>query len=151
MCDRGEVSTTPPPPLDPDDPRAGDPTRISTWIRIGGVLIVIIVIGTINRWNRGPEGDPTPTTAGTPIVSQSAPSTSTSPDTTSEYKILFDGKATGRYEVPNRGQTFRAAQATATWHLEHTYANGHNLLPDPSTASITGSGSSQNQPGTDKE
>jgi hypothetical protein len=151
MCDRGAVSTTPPPPLDPNDPRAGDPTRFSTWIGIGGVIIVIIVIGTINRWNRGPEGNPTPTTASSPSVSQSAASTSTSPDTTSEYKILFDGRGTARYEVPNRGQTFRSAEATATWHLEYTYASYHNLLPDPSTATVTGSGSSQNQPGTEKD
>jgi len=45
------MSVTPPAPLDPNDPRAGDPTRLSTWVAIGGVIIVVVVLGTVTAWN----------------------------------------------------------------------------------------------------
>lgn len=117
--------------------------KVSTWITIGGGIIVIIVIGTINQWNRGPAGKPGSTTTSRPNTVQPGASTTNTSGSFGEYKIIFDGTATARYEVPNRGQAFRGAAATATWHLEYMYANGHNLLPDPATAVITGSGSSQ--------
>ncbi len=59
-----------PPPLDPGDPRAGSPFKPSTWITIGGVIIVIVVIGTVSRWNGIGGGA---TTRPTPSGNASAP------------------------------------------------------------------------------
>ena len=137
------MSITPPPPLDPSDPRAGDPTKIVTWITIGGVIITIIVIGSINQWNRGPGGPARPPVVATG-TSVAPGATTTQARPTGVYKIIFEGTAKGHYDVPNRGQTFRSADATATWHLEYTYGDGHNMLPDLATAIVTGSGDSQN-------
>lgn len=71
------MSSTPGPSLDPNDPRAGDPTRLSTWVTIGGVIIIIVVIGTVTAWNSfgggaRPTGQPatsvTPALAPTPTT-----------------------------------------------------------------------------------
>jgi hypothetical protein len=66
----------------PDDPRTGDPTRISTWVGIGGVIITVIVIITVTRWNGG--GGPrraTSTSTGPTASSVTSPATSASPVT----------------------------------------------------------------------
>jgi hypothetical protein len=47
------MSGTAGPALNPGDPRAGDPTKISTWVTIGGAIIVVVVIGTVTLWNGG--------------------------------------------------------------------------------------------------
>ena len=56
------MSGTPAPAPGPDDPRGGNPINPSTWITIGGVIIIIVVIGTVTRWNSfGGGGSPRPT------------------------------------------------------------------------------------------
>ncbi len=66
---------------------------------------------------------------------------------TGAYKIIFDGTATGHYDVPNFGQAFRSQDAKATWHLEYIYGDGHNDYPDPATAKVKASGKFQVWPG----
>jgi hypothetical protein len=132
--------SVPTPPLDPNDPRAGDPTQIATWVKIGGVLILVIIVVTVTTWNRGPRHS---SAVGPPAPSQSqtaAVSTGAAPDGT--YKIIFDGTATGHTDRPNLGQTTKSSDATATWHLEYTYGAGHDGFPDLAASSVKASGTS---------
>jgi hypothetical protein len=134
--------SAPTPPLDPNDPRSGDPTQIATWVKIGGVLILVIVVVTVATWNRGPRhsgavGPPSPSQSQSQTA---AASTGAAPDGT--YKILFDGTATEHTDRPNLGQTTKSSDATASWHLEYTFGGGHNDLPDLAASSVKASGKS---------
>ncbi len=132
------MSNTPPPPLDPKDPRAGDPTNPITWIAIGGLIITIIVIGGINRWNSFSGPPPSNAVAG-PTAAAAATSGAAAP--TGTYKIIFDGTGTGFVDVPNNCQTFKGRTTTAKWHLEYMYGGTHPATPDPATAIVSGTGS----------
>ena len=97
-------------------------------------MILVIVVVTVATWNRGPHHS---ATLGPPAPSQSqtaAVSTGAAPDGT--YKIIFDGTATGHTDRPNLGQTTKSSDATATWHLEYTYGDGHNGFPDLASSSV---------------
>lgn len=132
------MSNTPPPPLDPKDPRAGDPTNPITWIAIGGLIVTVIVIGGINRWNSG-AGASTPKAAVVPTAAASPTSGAAAP--TGSYKIIFDGIGTGFVDVPNNCQTFKGRTTAAKWHLEYMYGGTHAATPDPATAIVSGTGS----------
>jgi hypothetical protein len=129
---------TPPPPLDPNDPRAGDPTKISTWFTIGGTIIIVVIIGTVTWWNSGKGGGAKPTPIATGSTVTGPPTSDSAPSGT--YKIIFDGVGDGRYEVPNNTQIFRSNTTHATWHLEYTFGGNSNDLPDPATEIVKGNG-----------
>lgn len=132
--------SSPPPPADPNSPVGGDPMDISTWIKIGGVLILVIVVVTVTQWNRGGGGSRAkapPTPSQTPV----AVSPSAAPD--GMYEVIFDGSGTAHDDRPDGGQTYRSADAIASWHLEYMYGQGQSGLPDLTTSTVNGSGHSK--------
>ena len=134
------MSTTPP-PVDPNDPRQGDPTNITAWVGLGGLAVIIVIIGTVTYWNRGGGGGGS--SGATTTVSSSSGPSAPAPVLDGTYKIIFDGTATAHDDRPDGGQTYRSADATATWHLEYTYGSGHGDAVDLATSQIDGTGSSK--------
>jgi hypothetical protein len=126
-----------PPPPGPDGPRGfGDPTSISTWVAVGGAIILVVAVVAVtqlNRFSRKPD-QATPPPVPTPSAAEAL---------TGTYRIIFDGSGSGHFDEPNNRQTFRSRDAKADWHLEYTYGTGHGDEPDLATSRVTGSGESK--------
>ena len=141
------MSSTPPPPLDPQDPRAADPTNPASWLILGGLLLGGALIGTITLLNSF-SSKPTPpvSTRTTP-----APSTSDSPLPTpgGSYKLIFEGSGDGTITNPaSNRQNFAGATAHVQWHLEYVVSDGSASAADVPTATITGTGQYRTYDGT---
>ena len=132
------MSLPPPPPGPPGD----DPTSIASWVKIGGLLVLVVTIIAVTQLNRGGGGKPRPPAAAPSTATSALPSETPVAAATGTYRIVFEGTATGHVDRPDPGQTFRSRDATATWHLEYTYGDNHDGTPDPTTSSVKGSGHS---------
>ena len=134
-----------PPPLDPGDPRAGDPTSIATWVKIGGVFILVIIVVTVTNWNRGVPGRGSvrpPSASATQQSATQQPAASTGAAPEGVYRIVFEGSGSAHSDRPNLGQTTKSSDDTASWHLEYTYGDGHDGMPDMTKSSVKASGHS---------
>ena len=56
------MSTTPAPP----GPAGDDPTSIASWVKIGGLLVLVVTIIAVTQANRGGGGKPRPPAAASP-------------------------------------------------------------------------------------
>ena len=122
------MSTTPAPP----GPAGDDPTSIASWVKIGGLLVLVVTIIAVTQANRGGGGKPRPPAAASSAATSALPSETPVAAATGTYRIIFAGTATGHVDRPDPGATFRSRDATATWHLEYTYGDNHDGTADES-------------------
>ncbi len=117
---------------DPNNPRNWNPLKPVTWIRLGGVIIVIIGGITIWQLNHGPDVPSSPTSS--PAAAAPAPASSDS----GVYTVTFDGSGTFAHTFtdPNNDEHWKAS---LDWHIvfENAPASGS---ADMNASTVTGTG-----------